>query len=164
MDYLIIGQIVGVHGVRGEVRVSIETDDPERFAILRRVYLGDERRRFRVQGTRLHKGQALVKLVGVNDRDAADTLRGQWVYVAMEDALPLAEGEYYQHQIMGLLVVTDAGEELGRVAEILETGANDVYVVRGRVGELLLPAVDEVVLSVDLEAGRMTVHVPEGLR
>jgi len=82
----------------------------------------------------------------------------------MQDALPLEEGEYYCHQIEGLHAVTTEGERLGRVTEVLATGANDVYVVRGSQGELLLPAVKDVILRVDLEAGVLVVRLPEGLR
>jgi 16S rRNA processing protein RimM len=163
-DYLVIGQVTGPRGLSGELKVRIETDDPERFFVLEWAYLGDERRRMRVESVRLFKGVALLRLEGVADRTAAEAFRGQYVQVIAGDALPLAEGEYYFHQIEGLRVRSDTGEELGRVHEILATGANDVYVVRGSEGELLLPAIKEVILDVDLEQGIMTVHLLEGLR
>lgn len=162
-EHLVVGRIVAPHGVRGEVRVAIETDDPERFARLERVYLGDERVPYAVEGARLHKGQALLRLRGIDDRDAAEAWRSAWVYVAFEDALPLDEDEYYHYQLVGLEAITDGGESLGRVAEILTTGANDVYVIRGPRGELLLPAIGEVVLEIDLEANRMVVRPPQEL-
>lgn len=163
-DYLVIGQVVGVRGLSGELKVRIESDDPERFYALEWAYLGDERRRMRVESVRLFKGAALVRLEGVSDRTAAEAYRGQYMRVAAEDALPLEEGEYYVHQIEGLQVRSDLGEELGHVHEVLVTGANDVYVVRGAHGELLLPAIKEVILGVDLEQGVLTVHLLEGLR
>ncbi len=163
-SYLVIGQVVGVRGLGGELKVRIETDDPERFLDLEWVYLGEELERRRVKSARLFKGSALVQLAGVTDRDAAEAYRGQYVRMAIEDVPPLAEGEYFFHQIEGLRVRTDTGEELGRVREILQTGANDVYVVMGPEGELLLPAIQEVILKVDLENGILTVHLLEGLR
>jgi len=105
----------------------------------------------------------LLTLVGVDDRDAAEALRGQWIYVAIEDALPLGEGEYYHFQIVGLQVITAEGEALGRITEILPTGANDVYVIQGPRGEILVPALEGVILNVDLPNGRMIVRLPEGL-
>lgn len=163
-EYLVIGQVVGVRGLGGELKVRIETDDPERFFDLEWAYLGDERLRFRVSSARLFKGMALIQLEGVPDRTAAEAYRGQFMYVSGAEALALAEGEYYYHQIQGLQVFTDDGEELGRVTDILATGANDVYVVMGPQGELLLPAIKEVILNVDLENGLLTVHLLEGLR
>jgi len=105
----------------------------------------------------------LLKLGGCDDRNAAEGLRGLLVQVPVDDAVPLEEGEYYHFQIVGLRVETDAGELLGRVVEVLETGANDVYVVRGPRGEVLLPAVESVVDVLDPAAGRMVVHLLPGM-
>lgn len=165
VEYLVIGRVVAPRGLRGELRLDIETDDPERFDDLLEVYLGEKRTPFRVLRARLHQGQALLTLEGIADRDAAEAWRNALVYVAMADAIPLQEGEYYCHQIVGLLAVTPEGERLGRVTEVLSTGANDVYVVgTGGGQELLLPAIKEVIIHIDLDAGAMTVRVPNGLR
>jgi len=163
VSFLVIGRIVAPHGVRGEVRVLIETDDPRRFLKLDRVYLGDGHAPVRVLGARLHKGQALMRLESVHDRDDAEALRGVLVCVSAHNALPLGENEYYRHQILDMTVLTEKGESLGQVKEILSTGANDVYVVQGHLGELLLPAIRDTILRVDLENSRMVVRVPEGL-
>jgi len=163
VDYVAIGRIVAPRGVRGELRVDIETDDPERFRALRRVLVGEEHAAYAVRRARVHESQVLLTLVGVDDRDAAEALRGQWIYVAIEDALPLGEGEYYHFQIVGLQVITAEGEALGRITEILPTGANDVYVIQGPRGEILVPALEGVILNVDLPNGRMIVRLPEGL-
>lgn len=167
--YLAVGQVVGVHGLRGELKVEILTDDPHRFRRLRRVFVGREDEEpvpRRLQGYRLHQGRALLKLEGCDDRAAAEALRGMLIQVPFKEALPLQEGEYYEHQIVGLSVWTTAGEHLGSVAEILYTGANDVYVVHSTAPdrrEILLPAIVQVVRQVDLDAGRLIVELPDGL-
>jgi 16S rRNA processing protein RimM len=167
--FLIVGQVVGLHGVRGELKVDILTEDPHRFGQLREVFVGlndEEPEAWVLQGYRLHKGYALLKLANCDDRETAENLRGTLIQIPREMAKPLEEGEYYEHQIIGLDVWTVAGEHLGKVVEILYTGANDVYVVQSTVSarrEILLPAIADVVLEVDLAGGRMVVQVPEGL-
>jgi len=164
VTHLVIGKVTAPRGVRGELKVAIETDDPQRFSLLREVYLGDALVRFEVKRARLHGGQALLQLCGIQDRTAAEEWRNAYVYVPVEDALPLGDGEYYYHQIEGLTVMSIEGEVLGQVTEVLPTGANDVYVVQGTEGELLLPALKSVIIRVDLDAGTMLVRVPDGLR
>jgi 16S rRNA processing protein RimM len=105
----------------------------------------------------------ILQVDGVDDRDAADLLREQYVMVALEDAVPLDDDEFYLFQAIGLAVYTDDGESLGAVVDVLETGANDVYVVQGPRGEVLLPAIDECIVDVDIDAGKMTVHLMDGL-
>ena len=151
------------HGVRGELRVELLTDYPERLSQHEVLYLGPEPRPYPLESVRFHKDVALVKLVGCEDRDQADLLRGQLVQVPIEDAVPLDEGEYYDFQIIGAEVVTEEGESLGQVAEVLETQANDVYIVLGPRGEVLIPAVEHVVQEIDLEAGRIVIRPIPGL-
>ncbi|MGC9359976.1 MAG: ribosome maturation factor RimM [Anaerolineae bacterium] len=162
-DCLIIGQIVAPRGVRGELRVHIITDAPDRFLDLESVFVGPELIPHKVRRARLHKQWALLEFEGINDRDAAEELRGQMLSVSRQQAIPLAEDEYFVCDIVGLLVVTDADDELGRVTEVISTGANDVYVVRTATGDLLLPAIRDVVLAIDIDAGLMRVRVPDGL-
>lgn len=167
--FLVIGSIVGSHGVRGELKVQILTEDPQRFGLLKQVYLGledQEPEPVPLLSYRLHKGRALLRLSNVNDRSTADTLRGYLIQVPREEALALEEGEFYEHQIIGLEVWTAGGESLGEVLEILYTGANEVYVVRSAkpgARELLIPAVVDVIQEIDLAGGRMIVELPEGL-
>ena len=167
--YLVVGQVLGAHGIRGELKVEILTEDPHRFGLLQQVLVGLEDKEpvpWILEGYRLHKGHALLKLQGCDDRTAAEMLRGYYIQVHFEDALPLEEDEYFEHQIVGLQVWTAAGELLGEVAEILYTGANDVYVVRGGSPgrrDILIPAIEDVVLEVDLDGGRLVVELPEGL-
>lgn len=162
--YLAVGRILRPWGVRGELKVEILTEDPARFERLETVYVGPLFVPYRLERARLHSGAVLLKLAGCDDRTAAEVLRGLLVQVAMEDALPLEEGEYWAYQILGLEVWTSDGDLLGVVQEVLDTGANDVYVVRGRSGrEVLIPALKSVVLDIDLAAERMLVELPEGL-
>lgn len=167
--YLAVGRIVAPHGIRGELKVEILTDDPDRFGLLELVYLGREDEEpvpWELVSYRLHKNQVLLQLKGCNDRAMAETMRGIFVQVPREEAIPLKDGEYYEYQIIGLEVKTVSGELLGRVIEILYTGANDVYVVRDddpSHREILIPVLDDIVLEIDLEAGSMVVELPEGL-
>jgi len=160
---LVIGEVLRPQGVKGEVRVRVLTDFPERLRVLRRVYLGETAMPVVVEGIRFHQGCALLKLAGYDDRTAAGSLRQALVQIPIEEAMPLQEDEYYLYQILGLAAWTVQGEYLGRVRDVLATGANDVYIIRGPKGDILLPAIEEVVREVDLEAGRLTVVLPEGL-
>jgi len=163
-EYLTIATVLAPWGLKGEVKVRIETDFPDRFALLARVYLGREHQPYDLQGFRLHgKGGGLLKLGGCDDRDAAQPLRGMAVQIPLTEAIPLEPGEHYVHQIEGLEVYTEEGDSLGAIKRVLKTGSNDVYVTRGPRGEVLIPALEDVVLDVDLEAGRMTVRLPPGL-
>lgn len=162
-EYLVIGRVVRPHGIRGQVLVALETDDAHRFNCLERIFLGDTALPVGVQGARPHKGGVILTLWGITTRNAAEQLRGQWVKIPRDEAITLTEDEYFVYQIVGLAVVTQTGERIGQVDEVLFTGANDVYVVRTPQGELLLPAIADVVHRVDLVAGQIVVTVPPGL-
>ncbi len=164
VSHLAIGRVVAPRGVRGELKIAIETGDPERFRRLHHVYLGEDLVPFKVRRGRLHRGQALLQLCGVEDRRTAEQWRDVWVYVAKEEAIPLEEDEYYDHQILGLQVVTVEGEALGHVTEVLHTGANDVYVAQGSDGEMLIPAIEDVIVRVDLDEDTLWVRPLEGWR
>lgn len=157
------GRIVRPHGITGEVKVDGPADVLEALASVRRVYLGEERSAVTVEACRFHQGSALLRLAGVADRNAAEGLRGRDVYLRAADLPVLPEGEYYAHDLVGLRVVDDAGQDLGELAEVLATGANDVYVVRTPDGERLLPAIESVVRRIDLDQGVIVVTVPPGL-
>lgn len=166
--YLAVGYVGGVHGLRGELRVELYTDFPERFEPGMALYLGEALEEVAVVGARLHKNNLLLQVEGVNRREEADELRGSWLFIPESDAVALEEGSYWVHDIVGLAVETEAGDHLGTIKEVLFTGANEVYVVetpvtvnQGR--DLLLPAIEEVVRAVDLEAQRMVVHLLPGL-
>ncbi len=162
--FLVIGRITKPHGVRGEVRVVPMTDQPERFGWLEQVYVGEKSPKLmEVEYARLHKKMVLLKLVDVNGRHMAEPLRGQLLQVLEDDAIPLEEGEYYLYQLRGLNVVTDDGNDLGKLVHVMETGANNVFVVKGKSGEVLLPDIPEIVQEIDFENGRMTVKLMDGL-
>lgn len=167
-SYLAIGRIVGPHGIRGEVKVEPMTDFPERFQAGAKVSLGmqtgeTEATPVEIATARPHQGRWLVQFSHVKDRNAAETLRDQYILIPEESAMPLGEHENYAHDLIGLDVATANGELIGKLVEILFTPANDVYITRGERGETLIPATREVILAVDLAARRMTVALPEGL-
>lgn len=141
--------------------MAVLSNHPDHFEQLRNVYIGDEPAPRRLHQIRVERGEALVRVEGCDTPGDVAALRGQPVKIAREDAKQLPEGEYYHYQLLGLDVVDVNGVELGRLAEVHETGANDVYIVRATGRELLLPNISSVVLAVDLDAGRMTVRVPE---
>lgn len=166
--YIAVGHIVGVHGLRGEVKVELYTDFPERFAPGEMLLLGVDLAEVELVGVRPHKQNLLMQFDGVADRTAAERLRNLWLFVPEADAAELEEGVYWIHDIIGLRVVEENSHELGVITDVLATGANDVYVVRRNAGhspaqELLLPAIPDVVRTVDLAQGVMTVHLLPGL-
>jgi 16S rRNA processing protein RimM len=165
LRYLAIGRVIRAHGLRGELSVAVLTDFPERFDTTEWVYLGDEQEAaaYRLESYRWHNKHILLTLAGVIDRTQAEQLRGQWVQVPIEEATPLPDGSYYSFQLLGLEVVTTANQVLGTLTNVLETGANDVYVVETDNQELLLPAIPDVVKAIDLEKGQIVVEVIEGL-
>jgi 16S rRNA processing protein RimM len=170
-QFLILARVLRPHGVRGDLSVQVVTSFPERMSRLDVVYVGAdpaEPNRLteqRVTWARRHKNdQWLIHLDGIEDRDAADAFRGQYMCVSLADAVPLEDDEVYLFQVIGLDVRTVEGETLGRVIDIIETGANDVYVIRGEsYGEILIPAIDGVILNISVETGVMTVRLPAGL-
>lgn len=162
--FLVVGKIGRPHGVKGEAWMQIITDFPERIQRGARLYAGEQHMPVVVTGVRTHSGGLLVRFEQFPTREAVQEIRNQYIYVSSEDRPGLEEGEYYHHQLIGLRVLDEQGNELGVVSNVIDTGANDVYIVhRSRGQDLLLPATDEVILDVDLATGTMTVHLLEGL-
>lgn len=140
------------------------TDFPERLTPGARLYVGPERKPMRLRSRRPHPRGVLVAFEGINTREQSGELRNQFVLVRADDRPPLPQGEYYHHQLIGLNVVDELGILLGELVEIMQTGANDVYVVNlPSGGELLIPAIDSVILSVDLTRAEIQVQLPPGL-
>ena len=165
-EFFRVGVITSAHGIRGEVNVFPTTDDPGKFEDLKEVLLdkNGEKVPCAIEHVKYFKKMVILKLAGIDDRNTADLYRQKELFVSREDAVPLEEGQYYLADLIGLQVISDEGDELGELYDILETGANDVYVVRnGKKKDLLLPATEECILAVDLDAQTMTVHVLDGL-
>lgn len=162
--FMTIGRVIKPHGVRGEVRVLPLTDLPKRFEWLESVFVGNETpRKIDVEGVRFHQDYILLKLAGVSTRDDADALRDHLLQVLEEDAIPLEAGEYFLYQAIGLEVLTVDGEYIGRVREILETGANNVFVIDGAAGEVLIPDIPDVIREVNIASGQLIISPLPGL-
>lgn len=160
---LAIARIVAPHGIRGEIRATLLTDFPGRFKHTTEVWLGNPPTPARVRRARLSGRQVVLQLEGVETRDQAEALRRQLVQVPESQAVSLPEGEYFWHQIIGLEVRDRIDVCLGRVAEVIETGSNHVYVIRGEHGEWLLPATREVIEKIDLDSGVIRVQLLPGM-
>ena len=168
LQYLVVGEVLRPHGVRGEVRVRVLTENRDQLLDLDYVYLADtpedkRRTRLGLKKVRFNKAYALLTLAGYNNRNDAERLRSKLVMIDAEQAAPLEGEQYYLFQLIGLQVVS-AGKAIGRVKEVLQTGANDVYIVDSPAhGELLLPAHEETILRIDFEARVITMSLPDGL-
>ena len=161
--FLAVARVRRPFGVQGELLLEILTDFPRRLQQAERLYVGGEHRAYTVTSLRRHGEDMLLRLEEISDRDRAEMLRGEALFIRTDDLPPLPPGVFYLHQIEGLEVITEQGENLGRVKEVLKTGANDVYVVQGEKGEILLPAIPQVIREVRLEQGKMVVQLMEGL-
>lgn len=167
--YLVMGEILRPHGLKGEVRVRVLTGYPERFGELKAVYLGTspqtpEATRYEIESFRMNQEYALLKFVGIDDRSNAEPLRALYVMVTLEDAVPLDEGEVYLYQLIGMTVQTRDGEILGSLRELMETGANDVFIVDSPTyGEILIPDTDETDADIDADTRTITLNIIDGL-
>jgi 16S rRNA processing protein RimM len=158
---IVVGRVVAPWGVKGEVKVEVMTDFPDRFSPGEEVHI--DGCPMRIENSRWHKGRVILKLDTVDSVEAAEKIRGRWLEIPSSKLRPLPQDQYYQFQLIGLEVWTTEGQHLGRVADILPTGSNDVYLVQGELGELLIPAIEDVVKSIELEKGRIVVELIAGL-
>ena len=161
-----IGVISSTHGIRGEVKVFPTTDDPKRFKKLKEVILdtGKEELVLKIQGVKFFKKFVILKFEGYDNINDIEKYKGKSLCVERKDAVPLKKDEYFIADLIGMKVVTDAGEPFGMLKDVLETGANDVYVVETEEGkEALLPAIKECVLKINMEESVITVHIMDGL-
>ena len=160
-----VGVITSTHGVRGEVKVFPTTDDAKRFKTLKKVMLdGREPLELSIEQVKFFKNMVILKFKGYDNINDVETWRQRDLLITRDQAVELKEDEYFITDLIGLTVVNEEEVVLGRVKDVLETGANDVYVVELTGGkELLLPAIKDCILNVDLEGGRMKVHVLDGL-
>ncbi len=167
LTHFSVGIVLKPHGLKGELKVKPLTDDPARFDRLERVYVkqADGYKEFPIASTRYHKGFVYLKLSGVDSVEAASTLRNQYFWIPRSEAIALPEGSYFIGDLVGSSVKTIQGDLLGTLTDVIQTGSNDVYVVKGKKGEVLIPALKEVVKDIDIEAGLVTVDLTnmEGL-
>lgn len=166
-DLLQVGVITSTHGIRGEVKVFPTTDDPNRFRKLKQVILdtGKEQIDMEIASVKFFKNQVIVKFKGIDDINDVEKYRKAGLYVTREHAVPLGENEYFIADLIGLRVISDEEEELGVIDDVLQTGANDVYIVKNEhAPELLIPAIKDCIKNVNIEEGRMIVHLLPGLR
>ncbi len=165
-DLLQVGVITQTHGVHGEVKVFPTTDDAKRFQDLTQVILdnGREQKTLEIESVRFFKQYVLLKFRGYDSPESMEPYKGARLLVERGDAVPLQKDEYFIADLLGLTVVTDTGEELGTLSDVIPTGANDVYAVSTRqYGEVLIPAIRDCILDVDLAAGKMKIHLLDGL-
>jgi 16S rRNA processing protein RimM len=165
-ELLPIGKVLGPHGIKGQIRVIPYSGESTSITSLRTVLLrapGGPYDSYEIAGAVEHKKHVLVTLKGFDNINQVLSLAGREVYIRRDQFPRLSEGEYYWCDLIGLVVQTEGGETLGELVDIFETGSNDVYVVTAGAREILIPATEEVVLDVDLAAGRMIVRPPDGL-
>lgn len=161
LEFITIGKIITPWGTKGKLKVAITTDFPQRFAPRSKVYIN--RQPMTIGSTEWHKGKAIIELNTINSIEDAEKLRGQLVEIPHSQLHPLAEGQYYHFQLIGLEVRTTQGELLGNITEILSASGNDNYIVSGAKGEILIPAVEDIVKSIDLNKGCLVIEPIEGL-
>ena len=163
-DYLMVGVIANTHGVRGEVKVYPTTDDVNRFKKLKEIYMGDEKAPLHIQSVKFQKNMVILGFKEYTSLNEVEGLRNKELFVDRAHAVKLQKDEYFISDLIGLKVVTDEGADFGQLTDVMTTGANDVYVVKTTDGkEVLLPAIKECVLKVDMNERVMNVHIMEGL-
>lgn len=166
-DLLKVGIITTTHGIKGEVKVFPTTDDPKRFLDLKEVILdtGREKKILEIEKVRFFKNLVILKFKGIDDINDIELYKQKDLYVTRENAVPLEENEYFIADLIGLLAVTEEGEELGKLSDVLQTGANDIYVIQkeGAV-DLLVPAIKECIKKIDMEERKVVIHLLPGLR
>ena len=173
IKWILIGEVVAAQGNQGEVKIIPHTDFPERFFNMEEVRLfslneAEPALVVPIETCRLHKEAVILKLKGIDSISEAESLRKMQVKVHVNELMPLPPNRYYIFQVIGLKCITTDGVELGRITDVLQTGANDVYVVRPNPGitklqEVLIPAIDDVVLEIDVEKGHILVNLLDGL-
>ena len=161
-----VGVISSTHGIRGEVKVFPTTDDPDRFRKLKQVILdtGREQKSLEIEGVKFFKQFVILKFKDIDNINDIEKYKGKSLFVTRENAQPLGEDEYYIADLIGMEVYLEDGSHFGTLKDVMETGANDVYIIKTEEGkEVLIPAIYECILDVDVEAGKMEIHLLDGL-
>jgi 16S rRNA processing protein RimM len=164
LEYITIGHILGPRGTKGKLKVKAATDFPQHFAPSSTIYINHQP--MTIDSTEWHKGNPIIKLSNVDSVEDGQRLVGQAIEIHRSQLHPLPQGQYYHFQLIGLEVETTRGEPLGNITEIITTESkdiNDIYVVNGNRGEILIPAIEDVVKSIDLEQGRIIIEPIKGL-
>ncbi len=165
-DMLQVGVIANTHGVHGEVKVFPTTDDVKRFGKLKEVYLdtGKEKLLLKIKGIRYQKNMVIVKFCDIDNINDIEKYKNCGLWVTRDHAVKLKKGEYFIADMIGMQVITEDEQPLGILEEVMQTGANDVYVVKTKEGkEVLLPAIKQCILNIDIEQMQMKVHLMPGL-
>ena len=163
---LAVGRISKSVGLRGEVRIALLTDDPKRFDGLQTVWIGNDEasaERHTISASRIERSSVVLKLSEIGSRTAADAQQGKYVFVEGRDAVKPKKGSYFIHDLIGMKVLTDEGRHVGAVRDVMHLPANDIWIVMNGMKELLIPAVKEVVVSVDDKRREIVIHAVEGL-
>lgn len=165
-DLLRVGVIANTHGIRGAVKVYPTTDDVQRFKKLKHVILdtGKEHLELEVSQVSFFKNMVILKFKGIDNINDIEKYKGKDLLVTRENAVELEEGEYFIADLLGLSAVSDEGEDLGEIYDVLQTAANDIYVLKKGQQEIMVPVIEDCVKDVDLEKGQVTIHLLEGLR
>ncbi len=161
LKFITIGRILTTWGVKGKLKVKLETDFPQRFAPGSKIYTN--RQPMTIDSAEWHGDKLVIKLNTIDSIEDARKLRGKTIEIHHNQVHPLPEGQYYYFQLIGLEVWTTQGELLGSITEIITTGSNDNYVVRGAKGETLIPAIEDVVKSIDLDKKQVVIEAIPGL-
>ena len=161
LEFITIGSILSPWGTQGKLKVRVETDFPQRFDPSSRVYIN--RQPMTIDSTEWHRGKAIIKLNEIDSIEDAEKLSGQPLEIHHRQLQPLPEGQYYHFQLIGLEVWTIQGESLGKITEILTTSSSDTYVINGAGGEILIPAAEDIIKSIDLDKGYLIIEPIKGL-
>ncbi len=165
-DFVVIGQVKRAHGIKGKLSVVPITDDPQRFKLLKSVFLraDDEKRSsFEVEEAQITNKGVLLTLAGVSSIEDAEMWRGAFVEISRSECLPLPEGDYYYFELVGLEVITTQGQKIGVLDDFISSPANDVYVVKQEGREILIPAISEIIKRIDMDKGVMVIEPMDGL-
>ena len=165
-EMLEIGQIVNTFGVKGMVKIVPYTDDIKRFDNLKTIYVitKNKKTKYEIEEIKYHKNMVLAKLKGIDTMNDAELLKQSSVQIERKDAISLEKDTYFIVDLIGAKVITDENEELGNIVDIFNTGSNDIYVVKDELGkQILLPAISEVIKSIDIENKKIIVHLMKGL-
>ncbi|NLP10255.1 16S rRNA processing protein RimM [bacterium] len=164
-EFVVIGKVLRPHGVEGELRLMPLTENPERFRQLTAVFLNRDggRWQFPIAGVKLSQAAVLIRLQGIATRTEAENWRGSLVEIEAKDVQPLAEGEHYYFELIGMTVESESGQKVGIVTDVLSYPAQDLYVIESAGREILIPAVPAIVQRVDLKRRLMVIHAIEGL-